>query len=117
MPAVISHVFAGIRITDLRAAVAWYERLLGRPPDMLPNDSEATWALTPNSSVYIVADAPNAGRSAVTLIVEDIDAELAGVTERGLAPGPVDEFSNGVRKAVIADPDGNVIQFGEVGRG
>ena len=81
MPAVISHVFAGIRITDLRAAVAWYERLLGRPPDMLPNDSEATWALGDEpphapSTVRATTPRPPSHVSFRVMVADDVEPAL-----------------------------------------
>jgi len=35
-----THVFAGIPVSDYDAAVAWYEQLLGKPPNMLPSAAE-----------------------------------------------------------------------------
>ena len=34
-------LFAGIPVRDYNLAAAWYERLLGAPPQFLPNDNEA----------------------------------------------------------------------------
>jgi len=31
----INHVFAGIAVAHYDAALAWYERLLGWPPDVI----------------------------------------------------------------------------------
>ena len=94
----IEYVFAGLAVTGVDAAIDWYERLLGKPPDMRPNDREATWRLTQTASLYIVADEDRAGQSAVTMFVDDLDAELDGITHRGIpvgevetAPGPVPE--------------------------
>ena len=39
----ITYVFAGLAVANRNEAAAWYERLLGRPPDFLPNDAEAAW--------------------------------------------------------------------------
>ena len=47
----ISHVFAGLPVSDYGSALAWYERLLGGPPAMLPNESEAVWQLTETALV------------------------------------------------------------------
>jgi hypothetical protein len=30
------HLFAGVPVGDIDAAVAWYERLFDRPPDLVP---------------------------------------------------------------------------------
>ena len=39
----IDHIFAGIAVADYHSALAWYERLLGRPPDVIVTDDEAMW--------------------------------------------------------------------------
>jgi hypothetical protein len=109
-----TEVFAGIAIAEIGSARSWYERLLGRPPDMLPNDNEAAWQLAGQGWIYLVGDAERAGHALVTVLVDDLDGLLAGLTERGLEPGPVETLGNGVRKASITDPDGNQISFGEV---
>lgn len=51
----ITHVFAGVRVEDFGAARAWYERLHGRPPDLVPHESEAAWQETDEGWLYIVA--------------------------------------------------------------
>ena len=40
----IEYVFAGLAVMGLDAAIDWYERLLGKPPDMRPNDRVAVSA-------------------------------------------------------------------------
>ena len=37
----VGHVFAGLPVSDIRASCAWYGRLMGRPPDLVPNEKEA----------------------------------------------------------------------------
>ena len=46
-------------------------------------------------------------------MVDDLDAQLAGLADRGLATDPVETMGNGTRTAEIRDPDGNLIKFGE----
>jgi hypothetical protein len=41
----ITDVFAGLPVVDSRAVQPWYERLTGRPPDLVPNDNEVAWQL------------------------------------------------------------------------
>ena len=41
--------FAGVPVKNYQAACTWYERLLGRPPDMLPNEIEAACGLVISS--------------------------------------------------------------------
>ncbi|HEY8770534.1 MAG TPA: VOC family protein [Thermoleophilaceae bacterium] len=109
-----TEVFSGIAVADIGLARAWYERLMSRPADMLPNDNEAAWQLAGHGWIYLVGDRERAGKALVTLLVDDLDAQLAGLAERGLEAGPIETLGNGVRKATIADPDGNTISFGGV---
>jgi predicted enzyme related to lactoylglutathione lyase len=109
-----SYVFAGLVVKNRDQAVAWYERLLGRPPDMLPNDAEAVWQLTESASVYLVADADRAGRGAITLVVADLDSIRIQAAERGILTQAVQEIPGAGRKAVIDDPDGNTVAIVEL---
>jgi predicted enzyme related to lactoylglutathione lyase len=110
-----THVFAGVPVADLDAGLAWYERLLGRPPDLIPNEHEAAWQITANGWIYVIGDAERAGKAVLTLLVDDLDDRIAGFAERGLAIDALEwEVPASVRKAVITDPDGNTIALGEV---
>ena len=108
----VTHVFAGIPVARRDAAVGWYERLVGRPPDLLPNDDEAAWRLTETGWMYVVTDAGRAGSALNTLLVDDLDAFLAGLAERDVVAGPVETIGGGVRLIVVTDPDGNRLQVG-----
>lgn len=46
-------LFAGIPVSDLPQALAWYERLLGSEPSFFPNDVEAVWELGDHCYVYV----------------------------------------------------------------
>ena len=105
------HLFAGLRVSDFAAALAWYERLLGEP-SFLPHATEAVWTLAEDRSVYVVQDADRAGQGVLLAFVEDLDAQVAEIAARGLAPDERETYANGVRKAVFRDPDGNEVGFG-----
>jgi predicted enzyme related to lactoylglutathione lyase len=62
--------------------------------------------------VYIQKDADRAGHGLVTIFVDDLDAVVAEIAARGLEPNERLTYSNGVRKALYRDPDGNEIGFG-----
>jgi metallophosphoesterase (TIGR00282 family) len=112
----VSEVFASIPVGDRDAAVGWYGRLLGRPPDLIPNEDEAAWRITDGGWIYVIADAARAGSSLQTLLVEDLDGLLASVAARGVAIGPVAVMSNGVRHTTLTDADGNRLKLGQVPR-
>jgi catechol 2,3-dioxygenase-like lactoylglutathione lyase family enzyme len=105
-------VFACLAVAELDPALSWYERLLGRVPDLIPNAQEAAWQLAPGGWIYVVCDPPRAGHSVVTLIVGDLDRLLADLGGRGIACGRV-EHLEAARKAYIVDPAGNTIAFAQ----
>ena len=107
----IDYGMAGLVVSDRDSAAGWYARLLGRQADMLPNDAEATWRLTDSSSLYLLADHSRAGKGVLTLMVADLDAELALIANRGVEPGPVKDVGTAGRKSVITDPDGNQVSI------
>jgi predicted enzyme related to lactoylglutathione lyase len=109
-----NQLFAGIGAADYEALGDWYERFFGRPADLVPNEIEVCWQLTDSAWIYVKADPERAGTAFLTLLVEDLDAELAGLAERGISSGPADTHSDGVRVALVTDPEGNTIQFGQV---
>jgi predicted enzyme related to lactoylglutathione lyase len=112
----INLAFAGIPVADYAAALPWYERLFGRPPDVIVSDTEAMWQVTTAAWVYVVRDAERAGRALLTLLVDDLDEHLAALAAGGFVSGPVQVFPGGARKAVLVDPEGNSIGFGAVPR-
>jgi len=106
------HLFAGVVVADRDAAAQWYERLFGRPPDLVPNDREAAWRLTDSGWICLYAEggaatAEASGSAPHTLLVSDLDLFLAGVAARGIVPGPVEAVGPSARQSVITDPDGN----------
>jgi catechol 2,3-dioxygenase-like lactoylglutathione lyase family enzyme len=105
------HLFAGLRVREFQQAVPWYERLLGEPT-FFPHPTEAVWTLAEDRSVYVVEHSGGAGKSVATIFVNDLDAQIAAVAARGVDPDEIETCSNGARKAVYRDPDGNELGFG-----
>lgn len=105
------HLFAGVRVRDFQEARPWYERLLGEPT-FFPHATEAVWTLAEHRSVYVVEHSDGAGKSVATIFVDDLDAHIAAIAARGVDPDEIETYSNGVRKAVYRDPDGNELGFG-----
>jgi predicted enzyme related to lactoylglutathione lyase len=108
-------LFAGVPVADFEAARAWYERLFGRPADVVPHETEVMWQAAEAGWVYVVRDPERAGHALLTLMVDDLDARLAGLSALGLGFGPPEPVGGG-RKAQISDPDGNRISLAEVPR-
>ncbi len=102
------HLFAGLRVRSFQAALPWYEQLLGEPA-FFPHSTEAVWTLADERSVYVVEHPDGAGNSVVTVFVGDLDAQIAAISGRGLEPDERETLSDGVRKAVFRDADGNEV--------
>ncbi len=105
------HLFAGLRVRDFRAALPWYEQLLGEPT-FFPHATEAVWTLAEDRSVYVVEHADGAGNSVVTIFLDDLDTRIAEIAARGLEPDELETYPGGVRKAIYRDPDSNELGFG-----
>jgi hypothetical protein len=110
----VTHLFAGLPVSDLDAALDWYERFCARPPDNRPNADEAVWQLVPSGLIYVVRDEDRAGRGLLTLIVEDLDVMIGGLAERGITPHTVDVLPAIARRAVITDPDRNRLTLAQL---
>jgi hypothetical protein len=87
--------------------------ILGRLPDVIVTDNEAMWQVADRGWIYVVGDTNRAGNALLTLLVDDLEDHVAELAERGLATGAIDTVPGVVRKAVIIDPEGNRITFGE----
>jgi len=105
-------LFAGIPVTDYAAAVVWYERLFGSPPSFVPNDVEAVWELAEHRFVFIEQRPEHAGHARHLVFVDDLEALITQIAERGLDPADRETYANGVRKVAYRDPDGNEFGFG-----
>jgi hypothetical protein len=101
-------LFAGVPVREYASALAWY----GAPPSFLPNSVEAVWEIAENRYVFIEVRPEHAGHAMHTVFVEDFDARMSGLAERGLDPAERETYENGVRKYTFRDEDGNEIGFG-----
>lgn len=110
----IEVAFIGVAVADLRSALTWYERLMGRQPDMIPNDNEAAWQLSEKGWLYVIGDVQRAGKALLTLIVNDLDGHVAEFNERGISSEFVEKDSKMYRRVTVTDPDGNTLQYTEL---
>jgi catechol 2,3-dioxygenase-like lactoylglutathione lyase family enzyme len=113
----ITNVLAVVCVADVELARSWYERALGRPVDREPMEGCLEWQLGPSGGLQVIADPEHAGHGMVTLGVDDVDAQVAVLRERGLDienthDGDVPEGAT-IRIAQLRDPDGNLLTFGE----
>jgi hypothetical protein len=105
-------LYAGICVSDYAAARPWYERLLGSEPTFLAHETEAVWDLAEGRSIFVLEDAKRAGHALHTIFVDDLDSLVSEIASRDISPAERETYSNGVRKAIYRDVDGNEIGFG-----
>ena len=111
----VSQIFAGTAVADYQASIAWYERLMGRPPDFYPHEREAVWQVTDTGWIYIVDDADRAGRGLLTFMVDDLEGHVTELAQQGIeSEGIAWVVPGSTRSAWITDPEGNRIQLAEV---
>jgi catechol 2,3-dioxygenase-like lactoylglutathione lyase family enzyme len=109
-------LFAGFPVTDYDRSLQWYRQLLGSEPSFHPNDREAVWEVGEHCFVYFEVLPERAGGSLSMLMADDIDATVAEIGGRGLAPLRIEHYEEGMRKVVYQDPDGNELSFGGTSR-
>ena len=107
----ITHLFAGVAVSDFATARPWYEALFGRPPDMLPRQGEAVWHVTASGSVYVTERPERAGSALVTIAVSNLDEHATALAARGLALDERGADSSNPPQLTITDDDGNCIKF------
>jgi catechol 2,3-dioxygenase-like lactoylglutathione lyase family enzyme len=105
-------LFAGVRVRDYNVAKSWYERLLGREPAFSPHATEAVWELAEHRYLFIVENRDAPGGATITVFVDDLDALGADIAARGIEPAERETYTNGFRKLLYRDADGNEIGFG-----
>ncbi len=108
----ITHLFAGVPVSDLDTSIDWYTRFFGRPPDNRVGD-EVLWEIDEHAWLFIEPNATRAGAGRITLAVAGLDALLERLAAQGIEHEPIETYSNGVRHVNVPDPDGNAIAFAE----
>jgi predicted enzyme related to lactoylglutathione lyase len=101
-------VLAVVPVQEIDKAIEWYSGFFGRDADTRPMDSLAEWHLSELGVVQVFEDAERAGRTAVNLTVDDLDATLRRLSEQSIESTDPQIVSGGrQRLAVVQDPDGN----------
>jgi len=107
-----TNALAGIAVSDLSAAVSWYEQLFDRPPDARQMSEVAEWEFEQGGWIQVFEDADRAGRSSVTLVERSLDDRVADLKTKAIEIRSETD-TDSVRTAIIADPDGNQLVFAE----
>jgi glyoxylase I family protein len=105
----VNHLLGVVLVSDIEDAKRWYERLLGSSPTNHPMPSLYEWRITDTGWVQVFADPERAGRSALNLAVDDLEATISELSGRGLAPGEIQGANKGLGLSALTDPDGNTV--------
>lgn len=108
----ITNALAGIAVEDIGAAIAYYERLFGRPADARPMSEVAEWKFPTGGWVQVFTDSDRAGASLVTLIVSDLAEVLETLDLQGIKP-VARRSGDFAKTAIFRDPDGNQLVFSQ----
>lgn len=110
MEGAITHLIAGVAVSNLDDAIDWYTRFFGREPDLRAGE-EILWDIDERATLFIEPDAVRAGSGRVTFIVDGLDALLERLTHEGIDHEPVETYADGMRHVKVPDPDGNALAF------
>jgi hypothetical protein len=108
----IVNALAGVMVSDLTTAEAWYEQLLSRPADARPMEGLAEWKLADGGWIQVFQDRGRAGSSSVTFLVSGLDDQLAELKTKGISIEQT-TTSDYVKTATVTDPAGNRVVFAE----
>jgi hypothetical protein len=89
MQGAITHLIAGVPVSQLGAAIDWYTRLFGRAPDLRAGE-EILWDIDEHATLFIEPDAARAGAGRVTLAVAGLDALLERLAAEGIEHAPIE---------------------------
>ena len=108
----ISNALASVAVKDIKAAVQWYEKVIGRPADSTPMPELAEWKFEMGGWLQVYALPERAGSCSCTLVVSDIDLEAARLGQLGVAIGAQGSGAQ-LKVFMVKDPDGNSIAFAQ----
>jgi hypothetical protein len=106
----LTSVVGVLPVTDHAKAVTWYQRWIGRAPDVEPMEGIAEWQLAENAWIQVAVDPASAGGTTVVVGVTDIDAQRAACAAAEVEVGDVNDYGF-VKTAEAVDPAGNKILF------
>ena len=109
----IQNAIASVAVKDLKAAAAWYEKILRRPADSTPMPEVAEWKFERGGWLQVYQLPERAGHGSCTLAVDDVASVITHLQSLGI---DTDNATSGakVRTVMITDPDGNHLAFAEV---
>lgn len=106
----LANVVSVLPVTDHAEAVAWYQKWIGRGPDVKPMDGIAEWQLADNAWIQVSVNPEFAGHTTVVVGVVDIDTQRSACAAVDVAVADVNDYGV-IKTAEAVDPAGNKIVF------
>lgn len=107
----ITNALASVAVKDIKTAVQWYEKVIGRPADSRPMPDPAEWKFSSGGWLQVYAFPERAGACSCTLAISNIDVEAVRLEKLGIATGA--RIGDQVKVFMVEDPDGNHIAFAQ----
>jgi catechol 2,3-dioxygenase-like lactoylglutathione lyase family enzyme len=106
--------FSGIThtVSDIEAAKAFYEDILGFEPG--PAYAPTNWqSYRCQEGVFFAIGLPPGSTDETSFVVEDVEALWLRVKDRVTVIHPLEKTPWGTYRFVIEDPDGHILAFGQ----
>jgi catechol 2,3-dioxygenase-like lactoylglutathione lyase family enzyme len=103
-------VTIGIPVRDLASSRTWYERLLGKEPDLEPVAGIVEYQVG-GVWVQLMDGEPPGGSWTLRFGVADLDSEHERLRGLGIEAGDVQTVPGAIRYFDFADPDGNRLSW------
>lgn len=105
----MQNIMAGLAVSDIQTASAWYTKLLGRGPTEMPMDGLLEWEFPGGGWLQVFEDKERAGKGSVTIIDDDLETRVASLETAKIMV--TREEGQSVSLAFVEDPDGNRVVF------
>lgn len=97
-----------IRVTDIKTGAPFYERLFGRPADLVSTPTFHEWELLPNSWFQVAEGRPTVGNGPIRFGVADVVAERGRLMAAlHVEIEPIERIAGLVAWCTFSDPWGN----------
>ena len=110
-----AEVTVGIPVTDLSRARGWYERVLGRPPELEPMPGILEWKVG-GAWLQLEEGTARPGGWTFRIGVQNLKLERSRLVELGLQVSDVTDIPGVIQFFDFADPDGNKLSIYELAR-
>ena len=103
-------ITVGLPVSDVKAARAWYQRVLGKVADIEPVEGIVEFEVHPGSWLQL----HDGDQTAFRIGVEDLEATRNRLLTSGIEVGPIERVEGVIAFCDFSDPDGNHLSLYQV---